>query len=97
MSDAPPPPPPPPQGDGRGRGPGIAAGVVTTLALGVVAVLLAGNVGDAAAGLIPVALLIAAGFIWRKVPGFVLGIVWTFGVAAILFTACTAIVLISLG
>lgn len=91
MSDAPSPPPPPPDGEGPSRRPGIAAGVVTTLALAFVAILLIGNTGELAVGLIAVALLVAAALVWRKMPGFLLGIAWAIGVSAIVFTACTAI------
>lgn len=41
--------------------------------------------------LVPIGLIVAAGYYWRKMPGFLLGIGLTIGISAALLTACGAL------
>lgn len=43
-------------------------------------------------GILPIAILVAAGIYWRKIPGFLLGIGLTIGITLVLFTGCFALV-----
>ncbi len=63
----------------------------------VVAGVLLASLGDSSGalggivGLLPIALLVAAGIYWRKTPGFLLGIGLTIGISLAVGTACVAL------
>lgn len=96
MSDHPP--PPPTDQPATGKGAGITLGCLT-----VPVAAIAGSLIGVATGLafvavaLPVVLLVAAVFYGRRMPGFLRGIAWFFGIAAILFTACVGIIAASGG
>lgn len=106
MSDLPPPPPPPgsPPKPRKGLGcfyGGLAFTGSWILGGAVVSTLLnimpwTDSFIGTLLGLLPIALLVAAGIYWRKVPGFLLGIGLSFAIVVVVFTACTALLIYTL-
>ncbi|MDX1450540.1 MAG: hypothetical protein R3246_15945 [Acidimicrobiia bacterium] len=92
--DPPPPPPDPPPGEPESKVRGVVAGVLTPIAA-IAAALLGQSISTtngiyALVGFLVV--MLVGILLWRKLPGFGLGIAWFFGVAVVTFTACTIIV-----
>lgn len=91
-----PPPPPPPPERPESKAAGVVLGVLTTLAAGVAALLAAAI--DTRLWVLGFLLVLVGGLVLgRNRPGFAQGIAWSFGVALIVFTACTLVVINSLG
>lgn len=67
--------------------PAVLAGLVTAIPSGAGRTITAVIVG-----VLPIALLVAAGVYWRKTPGFLLGIGLTIGITLALFTGCIALI-----
>ena len=92
MTDPPPPSPPPPDPP-KARGPGFALGCLTVpiayLAGGVVSAAVSGSLVPWIVG---VSLLAIAVLVGRRLPGFFRGVAWFFAIAAVVFTACLAII-----